>query len=242
MCGDPQSRPNENDQSSVAISPTAPAARARSILAAISSRPPTQYIWKNVRGLAASTSSTGLEANDDRLMTVPRAAAARATATSPSGCTACTPVGEISTGSEISWPITVVAISRVAGSPATCGANPSSENAATLSLTVTPASAPATSAPYTDGGSRRFARRCATATVSNHLLAMVSRARYSAPLAGEPAGCGARTCTSMGADSFPPSASRSAASPAPARCAATASSDAYFSIMTSRPSGPSFRA
>ena len=138
MCGDPQSRPNENDQSSVAISPTAPAARARSILAAISSRPPTQYIWKNVRGLAASTSSTGLEANDDRLMTVPRAAAARATATSPSGCTACTPVGEISTGSEISWPITVVAISRAAGSPATCGANPSSENAATLSLTVTP--------------------------------------------------------------------------------------------------------
>ena len=172
MRGDPQSRPNENDQSSVAISPTPPAARARSIRAAISSRPPTQYIWKNVRGLAASTSSTGLEANDDRLITVPRAAAARATATSPSGCTACTPVGEISTGSEICWPITVVAISRVAGSPATCGANPSSENAATLSRTVTPASAPATSAPYTELGSRRLARRCATATVSNHLSAI----------------------------------------------------------------------
>ncbi len=42
-------------------------------------------------------------------MAVPRAAAARATATSPSGCTAWTPVGEISTGKEISWPMTFVA-------------------------------------------------------------------------------------------------------------------------------------
>jgi hypothetical protein len=48
MCGLPQPRPNENDQSSVEISPTAPALRARSIRAAISSRVPTQYIWKNV--------------------------------------------------------------------------------------------------------------------------------------------------------------------------------------------------
>ena len=68
--------------------------------------------------------------------------------------------------------MTVVAISRVAGSPATCGAKPSSENASTLSRAVSPFSAPATSAPYTDLGSRRLARRCATATVSNHLLAM----------------------------------------------------------------------
>ena len=145
--GDPQSRPKENDQSSVTMIPTAPAARARSILAAISSRSPTQYIWKNSCGLAAMTSSIGLEANEESPIAVPRAAAARATATSPSGCTACTPVGEISTGSEIGWPITVVAISRVAGSPATCGANPSSANASTLSRMVTPASAPAISAP-----------------------------------------------------------------------------------------------
>ena len=121
--------------------------------------------------MAATTSSIGLLANELRLITVPRAAAARATATSPSGCTACTPVGEMITGSEIGWPITVVAMSRAAGSPATCGAKPSSENAATLSRAVTPCSAPATSAPYTDLGSRRLARRCATATVSNHLLA-----------------------------------------------------------------------
>ena len=44
------------------------------------------------------TSSTGLEANELSPIDTPRAAAARATATSPSGSTACTPVGEISTG------------------------------------------------------------------------------------------------------------------------------------------------
>ena len=51
----------------------------------------------------------------------------------PSGSTACTPVGEISTGSEISWPITVVDRSRVSVAPMTCGANPNSPNASTLS-------------------------------------------------------------------------------------------------------------
>ncbi len=132
--------------------PTAPASLARVMRVSISSRPPTQYIWKNVFGFAATTSSTGLDANEESPIAVPRAAAARATATSPSGCTACTPVGEISTGSEMSCPMTGVAISRVAGSPATCGANPSSENASTLSRIVTPASAPAISAPYTAFG------------------------------------------------------------------------------------------
>ena len=42
ITGLPQSRPWENDQSKVAISPTAPAARARSIRWRISSRVPTQ--------------------------------------------------------------------------------------------------------------------------------------------------------------------------------------------------------
>ena len=69
--------------------------------ASISSRVPTQYIWKNVCGLAATTSSIGLLANEERPIATPRAAAARATATSPSGCTACTPVGLISTGIDI---------------------------------------------------------------------------------------------------------------------------------------------
>ncbi len=100
MCGLPQSRLCEKDQSRVAISPTAPAVRARCIRAVIWSRSPIQYSWKNVCGLAPMTSSMGLLANELRPMMVPRAAAARATATSPSGWTACTPVGEIITGSE----------------------------------------------------------------------------------------------------------------------------------------------
>ena len=108
---------------------------------------PTQYVWKNVFGLAATTSSTGLLANELSPIAVPRAAAALATATSPSGCTACTPVGEMITGSDISWPMTLVAISRLAESPTTCGAKPSSLNALMLSLTVSPFSEPATSAP-----------------------------------------------------------------------------------------------
>ena len=62
-----------------------------------------------------------------------RAAAARATATSPSGWTACTPVGEMTTGIAISWPITVVLRSRFSVAPVTCRTNPISPNASTLS-------------------------------------------------------------------------------------------------------------
>ena len=51
-------------------------------------------------------------------------AEARATATSPSGWTAWTPVGDTMTGKEISWPITLVVRSRLAGCPATWGAKP----------------------------------------------------------------------------------------------------------------------
>src|ERR1700683_4838265 len=68
----------------------------------------------------------GMLANELSPMAVPRAAAARATATSPSGCTACTPVGEMTTGNEISWPMILVVRSRLAARPATGGANPSS--------------------------------------------------------------------------------------------------------------------
>src|ERR1700758_3370577 len=168
--GLPQSRPLSNVQSRVMISPTAPAARARSTRASISARPPIQYTWKNVLGLAATTCSTGLLPNELSPTAVPRLAAARATATSPSGCTACTPVGEQSTGIDSSWPSTVTARSRLAGSPPTCGVNPSSPNAATLSFSVAPCSEPATTDQYTDFGSCLLARRCATATVSNHLL------------------------------------------------------------------------
>jgi hypothetical protein len=168
--GLPQSRPLANVQSKVRISPTAPAARARSTRASISARPPIQYTWKNVWGLAATTSSTGLLPNELSPTAVPRFAAARATATSPSGCTACTPVGEQITGMDTGWPSTVVARSRLAGSPPARGVNPSSPKAATLSFSVAPCSEPATIDQYTDFGSCFLARRCATATVSNHPL------------------------------------------------------------------------
>ena len=50
------------------------------------------------------------------------------------------------TGNAIGCPSTVVARSRPLLSPATCGANPISSKAATLSLTVSPFSVPASSA------------------------------------------------------------------------------------------------
>ena len=131
----------------MAIRPAAPARLARSTLAAMTSRSPTQYSWKKVFGLAAMTSSIGLLAIEDRPMAVPREAAARATATSPSGLTACTPVGLMITGREISWPITVVAMFLSLARPAVCGAKPSSSNAARLSAAVRPFSDPATRAP-----------------------------------------------------------------------------------------------
>ena len=121
-----------------------------------------------VWGLAAMTSSMGLLPKALRHMTVPRAVAALATATSASGWTACTPVGEISTGMETGWPITLVDRSRPPGLPATVGANPNSPNAASFWLRVTPASAPARSAAATDGGRVCSARRRAAATDSNH--------------------------------------------------------------------------
>jgi hypothetical protein len=96
--------------------------------------------------LAAATSSTARLANEDRPIAVSAPAAARATATSPSGLTACTPVGEMITGKEMSWPSTVVAWARSRGRSAMCGRNPISRNAATLSSAVTPCSEPATSA------------------------------------------------------------------------------------------------
>ena len=108
-------------------------------------------------------------AKELRPIAVPASAVPRATATSPSGCTACTPVGDAITGSEISCPSTEVACCRAGGRSAMCGgANRSSLNAATLSRSVRPFSVPATSDRYTDRGRCRRARRRASSTVSNH--------------------------------------------------------------------------
>jgi len=72
------------------------------------SRSPIQYIWKNVCGLAAITSSIGLLANELKPIAVPRAAAARGNRDLAVGCTAWTPVGEMTTGIEIGSPMNVV--------------------------------------------------------------------------------------------------------------------------------------
>ena len=107
--------------------------------------------------------------NELRPIAVPASAVPRATPASPSGCTACTPVGDAITGSAISCPSTDVARSRAAGRFATCGGvNRSSLNTARLSWRVTPFSVPAISAMYTGLGSRRLALLRASSTVSNH--------------------------------------------------------------------------
>ena len=86
---------------------------------------------------------------------VPRAAAARATATSPSGCTACTPVGDSSTGRSIANAHhRGRQIARAPARPRRAARSPSSANAATLSRSVWPRSAPAMIALKTDGGQR----------------------------------------------------------------------------------------
>ncbi len=129
--------------------------------------------------MASTTSSMGLLAKQLRPITVPRAAEARATATSPSGWTAWTPVGEMITGMDTGCPITVVARSRSSHRPATWGARPNSPKAATLSSTVRPFSDPATRAAYTEEGRRRLARRWASATVSNQGLLMGASRPFS---------------------------------------------------------------
>ena len=103
MDGLPQSRPWENDQSRVAMRPGAGGSRP---VQALQHRLPGAapvHLEEGVR-VGAATSSTGLLAKELSPMIVPRAAAARATATSPSGCTACTPVGEMMTGRETGCP------------------------------------------------------------------------------------------------------------------------------------------
>ena len=82
------------------------------------------------------TCSIGVEPKFDRPSAVPRLAEARAMPISASGCTICTPVGEISTGIDRLWPMTCVDWSRSAGLSATVGTKPNSEKAVMLSVRV----------------------------------------------------------------------------------------------------------
>src|SRR5580700_2146900 len=70
--------------------------------------------------------------------------------------------------------MTVVAIVRSRLLPATCGAKPRRSKDSRLSREESPFYDPATNAAYTDLGKRFSARRWATATDSNHLLAITS--------------------------------------------------------------------
>jgi hypothetical protein len=110
------------------------------------SRSPDQYIWKSTWSLAAHTSSSDRLAKELSPTATPRLAPARATATSPSGCTAWTPVGESRTGIERDWPMTVVAMERSLARPATWGERPSWSKESRLSLEESPFSEPAMSA------------------------------------------------------------------------------------------------
>jgi hypothetical protein len=122
--------------------------------------------------LASITASTGVEPKFDRPNAVPRAADARAMPISASGCTICTPVGEISTGIDSDWPMTWVLWSRSAGLSATVGTKPSWRKARSLSTRVSPASEPALRAPATEDGRIFSARWRAISTLSNHLWAI----------------------------------------------------------------------
>jgi hypothetical protein len=135
------------------------------------SRSADQCTWKNSFGLTAVTAAAGLLANSLSPIAVPASRVPIAIATSPSGCTACAPTGEASTGRSMSTPSTDVRRSRVAGKSASRGgANRSWPNAAVLSARVTPASAPASIAMNTGRGSRRRACRRACATDSNQSM------------------------------------------------------------------------
>ncbi len=158
--------------------PIAPAVWARSMRCTITSRSPVQYIWKSVRGLAATTSSTGLEAK----LRQPHQGAARCGGAGD---------GDLAVGvhrldagradqhrqrdllaQHRAWPC-----DRSACWPATCGGSPSSANAAWLSRTVCPAR------------SRRPARRTP------------GRAAASAPGAGRPRPTRTRGSASRGSAS-----------------------------------------
>ena len=75
----------------------------------------TSRSGRTASGLASATRSTGMLPNELRPIAVPASAVPLATPASPSGCTACTPVGDAITGSAISCPSTDVARSRAGG-------------------------------------------------------------------------------------------------------------------------------
>ena len=102
IAGLPQSRRCANVQSSVTISPFAPAPRARSMQLLPSARAcPASRSGRTSAGWPRPPPRSACSRTSSAPSRCPRAAAARATATSPPGWTAWTPVGEMITGIEM---------------------------------------------------------------------------------------------------------------------------------------------
>ena len=104
-----------------------------------------QYSWYQ-RGAvpgASATSSIVCEDAVDSTIGTPSSAAARATASSPSGCMIdITPIGASSSGAGIGVPSTVVDQSRSVVSRSIRGTNPYRSKAARLARIVAPVPAP----------------------------------------------------------------------------------------------------
>ena len=93
--------------------------------------------------VAARTSATVLPAPARTVITVPHAPAARAVATSPSGCAhTCVPAGGTMTGKDMRWPSTVVDRSRSVTSARKRGRTAIASNASRLRRTVISSPAP----------------------------------------------------------------------------------------------------
>jgi hypothetical protein len=111
-----------------------------------------QYSWyqRGPSPLAAATSSMVYDDAVESTIGRPRAAAARAVASSPSGCTIdCTPTGATMTGAGIAVPSTVVPRSRTVASRSMRGTMRQRSNASRLARAVAPT--PALPATYQKG-------------------------------------------------------------------------------------------
>ena len=100
MAGLPQSRPMGERPVQGQDQPHRPGGAGPLDAAAICSRDPGPVDLEERLGVGRNDLLERLAGERAQAHGRPRAAAARATATSPSGCTACTPVGEMITGSE----------------------------------------------------------------------------------------------------------------------------------------------
>ena len=129
-----------------------PAARARRSRLAVTASSVGQYSWYQRGPLGSAISSSVCDAAVEATTGSPSAAAARAEASSPSGCRIdCTPIGASSSGAGIRVPSTLVDQSRAVLSRSIRGTNPWRSNAARLARIVAPDPAPPAAYQYASG-------------------------------------------------------------------------------------------